>query len=248
MKQVDILEIEDSWYEILKDYFESSYFKAIIKTLKEELSWQPHITKELSSLLPHNPKYNTLTTPGRQIYPYFTDILNAYNLCPFEKVKVILIGQDPYINGEANGLCFSIKEDYKIAPSLRNIFKEIEEDLGRPTSGTTDLTRWAEQGIFLLNTILTVREKQSMSHKDIGWQFLTETTIQRLSQFTEPGKIFLLWGKYAQKYEVLIDQSKHYVLKAAHPSPLAQGAFFGCKHFSKVNQILESQNKSVINW
>jgi uracil-DNA glycosylase len=248
MKKVDILQIEDSWYELLKDYFESPFFTATTIALKEELKWQLKLTVGLSNLLEHNPKYDSRTTPGSQIYPYFTDILNAYNLCPFDKVKVIILGQDPYINGEANGLAFSIKEGYKIAPSLRNIFKEIEEDLGRPTSGTTDLTRWAEQGVFLLNTILTVREKQSMSHKDIGWHFLTEATIQRLSQYHESKLVFLLWGKHAQKYEQYIDQSKHYVLKAAHPSPLAQGAFFGCKHFSKTNRILEGQNKSVINW
>jgi uracil-DNA glycosylase len=249
MKQVNILQIEDSWYELLRDYFESPYFEATMKALKEELAWQPNIDVKLGNLLPHNPKYNSLATPGRQIYPYFTDILNAYNYTPFDKVKVIILSQDPYINGEAHGLAFSIKEGYKIAPSLRNIFIEIEEDLGRPTSGTTDLTRWAEQGVLLLNTILTVREGLSMSHKDLAWQILTQTTIKRLSQYSEPGLIFLLWGKHAQEYESIIDTSKHYILKAPHPSPFsARTGFFGCKHFSKINQILESQNKSIIDW
>lgn len=253
MKKIDILQIEDSWYELLRDYFESP-FEATTKALKEELAWQPRINMRLDNALKESGykyirSYDSRTTPGRQIYPYFTDILNAYNYTPFDKVKIVIIGQDPYINGEAHGLAFSIKEGYKIAPSLRNIFIEIEEDLGRPTSGTTDLTRWTEQGVLLLNTILTVREGLSMSHKDLGWQILTQTTIQKLSQHSEPGLIFLLWGKHAQEYESIIDTSKHYILKAPHPSPFsARTGFFGCKHFSKVNQILESQNKSIIDW
>jgi uracil-DNA glycosylase len=250
MKQVDILQIEDSWYSLLKDYFESPYFSATMKALKEELGWQPSIDVKLSNLLPHNLKYDTRTTPGKQIYPYFTDIFNAYNTTSFEKVKVVIIGQNPYHGpNQAHGLAFSVQEGCKIPPSLQNIFKELDSDLGKSIPEHGDLTRWAEQGVLLLNTSLTVREGQPNSHLDIGWNILTDVTIQRISQFSESGIVFILWGKHAQKCKRLIDQSKHYILEAAHPSPFsAYTGFFGCKHFYKTNQILESQNKSIINW
>lgn len=255
MKKVDILQIEDSWYDILKDYFDSQYYQYTMKLLKEELSWQPKIKVELANLLPHNNRYDERTTPGRQIYPNYTDIFNAYNLTPFENVKVIIIGQDPYHRkDQAHGLAFSVQEGCTIPPSLHNIFQELDSDLAKPIPENGDLTRWAQQGVLLLNTSLTVREGLPGSHMsdtkgiNLYWNLLTEATIDRLSKYREKGLVFLLWGKHAQKYEKLIDQSKHYVLKAAHPSPLAQGAFFGCKHFSKTNQILESQNKSIIDW
>jgi uracil-DNA glycosylase len=240
MKQVDILQIEDSWYELLKDYFESSYFKSTMDILKEQLAWQPHITEELTNLLPHNPKYDSRTTPGLQIFPYFTDIFNAYNLTPFDKIKVVIIGQDPYHGkGQAHGLAFSVQEGCKFPPSLYNIFQELDSDLARSIPEYGDLTRWAQQGVLLLNTTLTVKEGLPLSHKDIGWKMLTQCTIQRISHYSEKSIIFLLWGKHAQEYEPLIDQSKHYILKAPHPSPFsAYTGFFGCKHFSKTNQLL----------
>ena len=252
MKQVDILEIEDSWYELLKDYFESPFFKATMNTLREELSWQPEIDVRLANTLykTNFHQYDQRTTPGSQIYPYFTDILNVYNLLSFDKVKVVIIGQNPYHGKEqAHGLAFSVQEGCKIPPSLHNIFQELDNDLAKPIPENGNLTRWAEQGVFLLNTSLTVKEGQPNSHMDIGWNFLTETTIQRLSQHREPGLVFMLWGKHAEKYESLIDKDKHYILKAAHPSPFsAYHGFFGCKHFSECNRILESQNKQIIDW
>lgn len=259
MKQVDILQIEDSWYDFLANeqgekYFESSYFKATMKALKEELKWQPHITTDLYNLLGHNSRYDQRTTPGRQIFPDYKDIFNAFNCTPPNKVNVVIIAQDPYINGEAHGLAFSIKEGFPIAQSLRNIFKEIEEDLGKPTSGISDLTRWADQGVLLMNTCLTVREGKSKSHMDtqhgipLNWEIMTDVVIYCLSKYGTH-IVFLLWGKHAQSKERLIDQSRHYVLKAPHPSPFsAYTGFFGCKHFSKVNRILESHNKQIINW
>jgi len=260
MKQIDILQITDPWYTLLKDYFESVSFKNTITILKEELAWQPNLTMGLKTLLEENgykysKDYDSRTTPGKQIFPNYTDILNIYNSLSLEKIKVVILGQDPYINGEAHGLAFSIKEGYPIAPSLRNIFTEIENDLGRSTSGSSNLMRWVDQGVFLLNTCLTVREGLSKSHIDdriginLNWNYLTETTIHRISKYSESGLIFLLWGKHAQNYEYLIDKNKHSILKAPHPSPFsARFGFFGCKHFSKVNQILEGQNKQLIDW
>lgn len=225
MKQVNILQIEDSWYNLLKKYFDSSIFLETIKLLKEEQY-----------------KFN--------IYPETDNILNAYNLCLLDKVKVIILGQDPYIHkGEAHGLAFSVKDETKFPPSLYNIFQELDSDLKTEIPESGNLTRWAEQGVLLLNSTLTVRENQSLSHAKIGWKVLTDYTISQLS-YNKENLIFLLWGKHAQEKEALIDKTKgHIILKASHPSPYsARFGFFGCKHFSKTNQILESQDKSKINW
>jgi len=224
MKQVDILQIEDSWYDILEKYFKSEYFKNTMKVLKEDI------------------KTHT-------IYPKISDIFNTYNSCSFEKVKVVIIGQDPYINeGEAHGLAFSVPEGIDIPPSLHNIFQELDSDIGIDIPEHGCLQQWADQGVLLLNSVLTVRKGQSKSHSKIGWQILTEYTIKQLSQYSH-GIVFLLWGKDAQEKEKLIDKYKHYILKTSHPSPFSvRYGFFGCKHFSQTNKILASQGLTEINW
>jgi uracil-DNA glycosylase len=225
MKKVNILEIEESWYEILKRYFDSSSFSETMGLLKEDKK-----------------KF--------KIYPETEDILNAYNSTPFEKVRVVIIAQDPYHGeGQAHGLAFSVKEGVKIPPSLQNIFKEIDSCqnlIDIPEHG--NLQSWADQGILLLNSYLTVREGQPLSHSKIGWQSLTDYTIIQLST-CRTGLIFLLWGSHARSKALLIDKYKHFVLEAAHPSPFsAHHGFFGCNHFKEVNRILESHNEQPINW
>jgi len=225
MKQVDILQIEDGWYEILKSYFISDSFKKTMKILKEE-------------------RENYI------IYPEVSNILNAYNSCSFESTKVVIIGQDPYINeGEAHGLAFSVSEGMDIPPSLHNIFQELDSDIGIDIPEHGCLQQWADQGVLLLNSVLTVRKGLSKSHGSLlGWQTLTNGTITQLSRYRS-GIVFLLWGNYAKEKEKLIDIKKHYVLKAAHPSPYsATYGFFGCKHFSQTNKILASQGLTEINW
>lgn len=182
------------------------------------------------------------------IYPPGQLIFSAFNHTPFDKVKVVIIGQDPYHGpGQANGLCFSVSPGVRQPPSLVNIFKEIRDDVGIALPHTGDLTRWADQGVFLLNTVLTVRAGEANSHKGKGWEQFTNAVIKKLSDNKE-GLVFLLWGRHAHEKAELIDGSKHYILKAAHPSPLAGGAFFGCKHFSKTNAYLQEQNHEVIDW
>ncbi len=224
MKQVNILQIEESWYDKLKLYFDSSIYSETINLLKKE----QYI-------------FN--------IYPETDNILNAYNITPFGQVKVIILGQDVYHSkGQAHGLCFSVPEGIDVPPSLRNIFTELDSDLATPIPENGDLTRWAKQGVLLLNSYLTVREHQPLSHKEIGWRQLTDYTISQLSHHKE-GLVFLLWGSHAQSKEHLIDTNKHYILKAAHPSPFsAYNGFFGCKHFSRANKLLKNQGKSEINW
>lgn len=185
---------------------------------------------------------------GQVIYPPGSLIFNAFNLTPLPKVKVVIIGQDPYHGpGQAMGLSFSVPEGIIAPPSLKNIFREIESDLGVRMSGATSLEPWARQGVLLLNSVLTVRAGQPTSHSGIGWQQFTDAVISTLSARCE-GLVFLLWGRFAQEKQSLIDASRHHVLLAAHPSPLARGAFFGCRHFSKTNQILISQGKQPIDW
>jgi uracil-DNA glycosylase len=182
------------------------------------------------------------------IYPAGPQIFSAFNHTPFNKVKVVILGQDPYHgHGQANGLCFSVSPGIKQPPSLANIFKEIRDDVGIPLPQTGDLTPWANQGILLLNTVLTVRASEANSHKGKGWETFTNAVIKKLSD-DKKDIIFLLWGNPAKQKEELIDTTKHHVLKAAHPSPLAGGAFFGCKHFSKTNQILCSLGEKEIDW
>ena len=216
--------IDDSWREVLKNEFNAAYFTELKHFLKEEK------------------KNNVVYPPGPLIF-------SAFNHTPFNKVKVIIIGQDPYHGtGQANGLCFSVSQGIKPPPSLVNIFKEINSDLGIPISTNGDLESWADQGVLLLNATLTVRANTAGSHQNLGWENFTDAAIKKLSE-QKTGLVFLLWGKFAQAKEILIDMSKHFVLKAAHPSPFsAYNGFMGCKHFSKTNEILKSKGAKEINW
>lgn len=217
--------IEQSWKEVLQDEFDKSYFKDLAEKLHAEKA------------------------AGRKIYPPGSKIFNAFELTPFDKVKVVILGQDPYHNpGQAEGLSFSVPDGIQPPPSLLNIYKEIEDDLGvRLDKGSGSLEGWARQGVFLLNAILTVRAGQAASHSSIGWQTFTDAVIKALSDRRE-GIVFLLWGNFARSKKELIDTSRHYVLEAAHPSPLARGAFFGCRHFSKTNEILIKNGLEPIDW
>lgn len=216
-------QIEPSWLAALKDEFEAPYFSNLRQFLIEEKQ-----------------KY-VIYPPGNQIF-------SAFNHTPFDKVKVVILGQDPYHGaGQGNGLCFSVSPGIKQPPSLVNIFKEIRDDVGIPIPKTGNLTPWANQGVLLINTVLTVRAGEANSHKGKGWETFTNAVIKKISENKE-GVVFLLWGGPAKQKEELIDGSKHFILKAAHPSPLAGGAFFGCKHFSKTNEILRNQGKKEIDW
>ncbi len=217
-------QIEDSWKTILMDEFNTSYFAALKDFLIKE--------KQTYKVYP----------PGNQIF-------NAFNHTPFDRVKVVILGQDPYHGkGQAHGLCFSVPQGIKPPPSLENIFKELQNDLGISIPDHGNLLKWAEQGILLLNATLTVRANQAGSHQGKGWENFTNAVIQKISD-NKTGVVFLLWGRYAQAKETLIDTNKHFVLKAAHPSPFsAYNGFFGCKHFSKANDILSNQNLTPIDW
>ena len=218
------VKIEDSWKEILKDEFSQPYFSELIQFIKTE-------------------KAN-----GKTIYPPGGMIFNAYQLTPFKEVKVVLLGQDPYHGaGQAQGLSFSVPVGVKVPPSLVNIYKELETDVGFQKPNHGNLEHWAKQGILLLNTVLTVRAGEANSHKNKGWEKFTDATIRAVSAQKEH-IVFLLWGKPAQEKAALIDATKHLILKAAHPSPLANGAFFGCKHFSQTNQYLQEHGIAPIAW
>ena len=216
--------IEESWKQLLIDEFNSDYFEKLKSFIVEEKS-----------------KY--------KIFPPGSKIFNAFNTTPVNKVKVVIIGQDPYHGvGQAHGLCFSVQKGIKPPPSLVNIFKELNSDLGIsiPTHG--NLENWAKQGVLLLNATLTVRASQAGSHQNRGWETFTDAAIKKLAE-KKKGLVFLLWGNYAKAKESLINVSDHHVLKAAHPSPFsAYNGFFGCKHFSKTNEILKNQNMQPIDW
>ncbi len=218
-------QIDESWRQVLSQEFDSQYFQELKAFLLAEKS------------------------AGKVIYPPGNQIFNAFNHTPFNKVKVVIIGQDPYHGqGQANGLCFSVSRGIKPPPSLMNIFKELESDMGIPFPANGDLSKWADQGVLLLNATLTVVSGQAGSHQGRGWEFFTNSVIRKLSQ-QSTGLVFLLWGKFAQAKEDLIDTGKHFVLKAPHPSPFsAHTGFLGCKHFSKTNEILISTNKEPIDW
>ena len=218
-----MIKIVKSWFLLLQDEFAKDYFKSLQDFLKDE--------------------YATKT-----IFPQEENIFNALNYVPFDKVKVVIIGQDPYHEpGQAQGLSFSVPQNFPYPPSLVNIFKEIEDDLQIKCLPSGDLTRWAKQGVLLLNSVLTVRQGQANSHKDKGWERLTGKIIQLLGKKKEP-VVFMLWGSHAQKFEPLIEK-QHLVLKAAHPSPLsAYRGFFGCKHFSKCNKFLKEKGLGEIDW
>jgi len=218
------VKIEASWKKELNDEFEKEYFNRISLFLKSDVE------------------------SGITIYPKGSLIFNAFNSTPFEKVKVVILGQDPYHNqGQAHGLSFSVPEGVKPPPSLVNIFKELNSDLGIEPPQSGSLQRWADQGVFLLNAVLTVRAGAPTSHSKIGWTDFTDAVIKRLSDKRD-GIIFLLWGNFARSKKSLIDMERHFVLEAAHPSPLAGGAFFGCRHFSKTNALLVKQGKEPIVW
>ena len=218
------VQIEDSWKQRLQTEFDKPYFEALTTFVREEYS------------------------KGR-CYPPGKLIFNAFNLCPFDQVKVVLIGQDPYHEpGQAMGLCFSVNEGIIFPPSLQNIFKEIADDIGTPIPASGDLTRWAKQGVMLLNATLTVREHQAGAHQGRGWETFTDAVIQTLAREREH-LVFILWGSYAQKKGAFIDRSKHLVLTSAHPSPLsAYRGFFGNKHFSKANAYLQANGIEPIKW
>ncbi|MBK9736319.1 MAG: uracil-DNA glycosylase [Saprospiraceae bacterium] len=202
-----------------------------------------------------NPNFDSLTTflknekgSGKTIYPPGPLIFNAYNTINPLEVKVVIIGQDPYHNdGEAMGLSFSVPKGIKVPPSLKNIYKELDNDVDFTIPNHGDLTEWAKQGVFLLNAVLTVEKNNPGSHKNKGWENFTDFTIQYLSEKQE-NLVFLLWGNYAKNKKTLIDVSKHLILEAAHPSPLAGNAFQGCKHFSQTNRFLIDHYKQAINW
>jgi len=215
--------IEASWKEKLVNEFNADYFISLKKFLLEEK------------------KQHLIYPPGKLIF-------SAFNRTPFDKVKVVIIGQDPYHGaGQANGLCFSVSDGIAKPPSLNNIFKELNTDLGIPIPQSGNLEKWADQGVLLLNATLTVRANQAGSHQKKGWEQWTDSAIKILSE-NKSGLVFLLWGKFAQGKEYLIDTRNHFILKAAHPSPLAGGAFFGCKHFSKTNEILRKNGMNEIDW
>ena len=216
--------IEESWKEALQSEFDKPYFASLVQYLHKEKA------------------------EGRQVFPPGKDIFKAFELTPVDKVKVVILGQDPYHGyGQAMGLSFSVPAGVPAPPSLKNIFKEIERDLGVRMSGNPDLRKWAEQGVLLLNAVLTVRAGETTSHSAIGWQQFTDAVISYISEHCE-GVVFLLWGNFARSKKALIDTFRHFVLEAAHPSPLARGAFFGCRHFSKTNEILRSEGKTPIDW
>lgn len=225
MTQEKTIIIDSSRKNILKEEFEKPYFFKIKETLKKELS------------------------SGYSIYPQGKQIFNAFNLTPFDQVKVVILGQDPYHGtGEAHGLSFSVPEGIRIPPSLRNIFKELKADLDIDPPLNWNLEKRAKQGILLLNTSLTVRKNSPNSHKDIGWQIFTDTVIKTLSDKKE-GIVFILRGAFAQQKASLIDTDKHFILKSAHPSPFsADRGFFWSRPFSQCNEILECIGKKPINW
>ncbi len=221
--EVKTPKIEVKWLQALKEEFDKEYFNKLKGFLEEERA-----------------QYR-LFPPGSLIF-------NAFNLTPFDAVKVVILGQDPYHGlGQAHGLSFSVPDGVKVPPSLVNIFKEIHADLGLPIAKTGNLTKWAEQGVLLLNATLTVRENQAGSHQNKGWESFTDAVIKTLSD-QKSGLVFLLWGNYAKNKVPLIDASKHLILTAPHPSPLARGGFFNCKHFSKTNAYLKAQGKEPIDW
>lgn len=219
-----MVNLGNDWDNILKDEWEKPYYKKLRAFLKSE--------------------YTTKT-----VYPNMNDIFNALKNCSFEDTKVVIIGQDPYHGpGQAHGLCFSVKEGVTPPPSLKNIFKELNQDVGRPIDNNGNLEKWAKQGVLLLNAVLTVRESEPTSHKNMGWEIFTDRVISELNKKETP-VVFLLWGAYAQKKGEIITNPIHKKLLSVHPSPLsASRGFLGCRHFSKTNQILAENGIDTIKW
>jgi uracil-DNA glycosylase len=222
MVKTDV-DIHKSWKKVLNNEFSSPYFS------------------DLKTFLTNEKKKHIVYPPGNQIFA-------AFNRTPFDKVKVVIIGQDPYHGpGQANGLCFSVSPGIRKPPSLVNVFKELQTDLGIPIPQDGNLEPWADQGVLLLNATLTVKSGMPGSHQKKGWDKFTDAVIKAVSD-NKKGVVFLLWGNFAQTKAELIDKEKHFILAAAHPSPLARGAFFGCKHFSKTNKLLEHNGILPIDW
>ncbi len=218
------VKIEPSWKAVLAAEFEAPYFQALAQFLRKEKQ------------------------AGKTIFPPGSLIFNAFEKTPFEQVKVVILGQDPYHNpGEAMGLCFSVPKGVRVPPSLKNIYRELKSDVQFEIPDHGDLSSWAEQGVFLLNAMLTVERNKAGSHQKMGWQNFTDAVIRRLSE-QQAGLVFMLWGKFARSKAPLVDPGRHLILEAAHPSPLARDAFQGCKHFSKANQYLVEQGKAPIDW
>jgi uracil-DNA glycosylase len=219
------VQIDSSWKERLQSEFDAPYFSSIKSFILDQKS------------------------KGKIIFPPGKEIFQAFDRTPFDKVKVVIIGQDPYHGkGQAHGLCFSVKKGVRIPPSLQNIYQEIKKDLGIDPPDHGNLEEWADQGVLMLNAILTVNASEPASHRKAGWEQFTDAVIRKISDEKDE-VVFLLWGKFAQEKAALIDPLKHHILNAAHPSPYsANNGFFGCKHFSKTNKILEEQGKEPINW
>ena len=218
-----MVKLNNDWDALLADEFKQDYYRALRAFLKQE--------------------YATKT-----IYPNMHDIFNALKFTPYENVKVVIVGQDPYINpGEAHGLSFSVCPGVKTPPSLANVYKELETDMGCTVPNNGYLVSWANQGVLLLNSVLTVEAKKSRSHAGRGWERFTDFVLELLNRRTQPA-VFLLWGKDAQAKGQIIDNPAHLILQAAHPSPLAGGRFFGCRHFSKANAFLQANGQEGIDW
>lgn len=216
--------IASDWKELLKEEFEKPYFQELTDFVREEYS---HST----------------------IFPKGKNIFRAFDKCPVSKLKVVIIGQDPYHgDGQANGLCFSVDDGVPFPPSLRNIFQEVASDIGSPTPTSGNLDRWAEQGVLLLNAVLTVRAHEVASHAGKGWELFTDAVVRAIAQHKE-GVVYMLWGSYAQKKGAIANPSRNCILKAVHPSPLsAYRGFLGCRHFSQANAYLQSIGKEPVNW
>ncbi|MBE6178625.1 MAG: uracil-DNA glycosylase [Rikenellaceae bacterium] len=216
--------IASDWKELLREEFDKPYFEELVQFVREE--------------------YAT-----HRIYPRGSNIFRAFDKCPFEQLKVVIIGQDPYHGpGQANGLCFSVGDGVPFPPSLRNIFQEVASDIGTPIPASGNLDRWAEQGVLLLNAVLTVREHEAASHAGRGWEQFTDAVVRAIATRKE-GIVYLLWGSYAQRKGAMADPARNCILKAVHPSPLsAYRGFLGCRHFSRANEYLLSQGKTPINW
>ena len=218
------VKIAEDWKALLADEFEQPYFAELVGFVREEYS-------------------------SRQIFPRGTNIFRAFDKCPFDKLKVVIIGQDPYHGeGQANGLCFSVNDGVPFPPSLRNIFQEVESDTGAPVPTSGNLDRWAEQGVLLLNSVLTVRAHEAASHAGRGWERFTDAVVREIAARRE-GVVYMLWGSYAQRKGAIADPARNCILKAVHPSPLsAYRGFFGCRHFSQANNYLVAHGKEPIVW
>lgn len=218
------VKIAPDWKALLEEEFSKPYFEELIRFVKEEYA-------------------------SRRIYPRGSNIFRAFDKCPLDKLKVVIIGQDPYHGpGQAHGLCFSVAEGVPHPPSLQNIFKEVAADIGTPIPASGNLDRWAEQGVLLLNAVLTVREHEAASHAGKGWEQFTDAVVRKIAE-RKQGVVYLLWGSYAQRKGAIADPTQNCILKAVHPSPLsAYRGFLGCKHFSKANEYLISTGQTPINW